>query len=113
MPCLSDWCWSAGIRICRDNGGNNLGKSRGSLTAARIAEPWGQALTAADYQGLGARWITPELADDAGLRRVDSALGRQMFARKRGELSGIIIPNVAPWDGSHVREYRLRLDKPD
>jgi predicted P-loop ATPase len=34
-----------------------------------------------------------------------------MFARKRGDLSGIIIPNVAP-DSGHVREYRLRLDNP-
>ena len=83
------------------------------MSAVRIMPTWGRDLTGADYQGLAARWISRELADDAGLRRVDSTVGGQMFARRHGELSGIIIPNVAPWDCSHVREYRERLDKPD
>ena len=102
---MRSWC---------DHGGDNPGRSGGSgLGAARIVMSWGQDLTGADYQGLAARWITPELANDAGLRRVDSSMGRQMFARRRGDLSGIIVPNVAPWDSSQVREYRERLDNPD
>ena len=36
-----------------------------------------------------------------------------MFSRRSGDLAGIIIPNVAPWDSNHIREYRERLDKPD
>jgi hypothetical protein len=83
-----------------------------SAAPAFIAS-WGQDLTEADYRALDARWITPELADEAGLRRVDSLTGCQMFGRKSGDLAGIIIPNVAPWDGGHVREYRERLDNPD
>jgi predicted P-loop ATPase len=74
---------------------------------------WGGELNAADYSGLDARWITRELAEAAGLRRVDSITGREMFRRARGDLAGIIIPNVAPWDTGHVREYRERLDSPD
>src|ERR1039458_1476268 len=112
--CLSGWCWSSAMRSWCDHGGDNPGRSGGSgLGAARIVMSWGQDLTGADYQGLAARWITPELANDAGLRRVDSSMGRQMFARRRGDLSGIIVPNVAPWDSSQVREYRERLDNPD
>ncbi len=60
------------------------------------------------YSGrLVARWITRELADEAGLRRIDSATGRQMFGRKHSDLTRIIIPNVAPWHDGHVR-YRER-----
>jgi predicted P-loop ATPase len=36
-----------------------------------------------------------------------------MFSRRRGNLAGIIIPNIAPWDAGHAREYRERLDNPD
>ncbi len=82
------------------------------MTAPSVLNPFGVALTPADYRDLGARWITPELADEAGLRRVDSLTGREMFCRRTGDMSGIIIPNIAPWDGGHVREYRLRRDHP-
>jgi len=80
---------------------------------ATILSAWGGDLTDADYAGLAARWITRELADEAGLRRVDSLTGRQMFGRKRGDLAGILIPNVDPRNPSYVREYRGRLDHPD
>lgn len=83
------------------------------MSAAPILTCFGGDLTGSDYARLAERWITCELADEAGIRRVDSLSARQMFGRKRGDLSGIIIPNVAPWDTSHVREYRLRLDNPD
>jgi len=80
--------------------------------AAPIVSSFGSDLTAADYQRLAARWITPELADDAGLRRVDSLTGREMFGRKTGDLAGIIIPYVLPGENRPV-EYRLRVDTPE
>lgn len=83
------------------------------MNSPRIVTLWGHPLTEADYKSLSERWITPEIADGAVLRRVDSTVGREMFGRKRGELSGIIIPNIAPWDSNYIREYRERLDKPD
>ena len=82
------------------------------MTAAPILSVFGGDLTEADYATLAARWITPELADAAGIRRVDSVTGCGMFGRKRGDLAGLIIPNLWPGEG-HVREYRLRLDHPE
>src|SRR5262249_15627990 len=61
---------------------------------------------------LAERAISRELADEAGIRRVDSYTAQEMFGRKRGDLAGIIIPNVFPGDGN-VRDYRLRLDRPE
>jgi hypothetical protein len=77
-----------------------------------ILSAFGGDLSDADYARLAPRWITREGASDAGLRRVDSYVGREMFGRKQGDLAGIIIPNVFPGEG-RVREYRLRLDNPD
>jgi hypothetical protein len=83
-----------------------------SSRAAPIQNAFGVDLTTRDYDALAARWITPELADAAGIRRVDSLTGCGMFGRKRGDLAGLIIPNLWPGD-DHVREYRLRLDHPE
>jgi predicted P-loop ATPase len=80
--------------------------------AIQVLTPFGSALTEADYRGLAARWITCELADAAGLRRVDSYTGQQMFARKTGDCAGVIIPYVPPGENSAV-EYRLRVDNPE
>src|SRR5450759_153826 len=77
-----------------------------------ILSAFGGGLSDIDHHGLSSRWITLEGANDAGLRRVDSYVGREMFGRKQGDLAGIIIPNVFPSEG-WVREYRLRLDNPD
>jgi predicted P-loop ATPase len=79
-------------------------------TAATFA--FGDRLTPEDYDRLKARWITAEMADQAGIRRVTSVVGQEMFGRKRGNLAGVVIPNVAPWDAGNIREYRLRLDSP-
>jgi predicted P-loop ATPase len=81
--------------------------------APNVPSIWGTDLTAEDYANFAARWIPKELADKAGLRRVDSHTGQQMFARRRGDFSGLIIPNVAPWNPDDVREFRLRLDNPE
>ncbi len=70
---------------------------------------WGTELTPADYESLAKRWITKEGADEAGFRRGDSVTGQQMFGRKRGDCSGILLPNTAPWNPDVVREFRLRL----
>lgn len=82
------------------------------MSAAPILNSFGGDLTRADYDALAARWITPGLADAAGLRRVDSPTAQEMFGRKRGELAGIIIPYTTPGQPS-AREYRLRRDTPD
>src|SRR5438034_3821033 len=61
---------------------------------------------------VGARWITPELAEAAGLYSVDSATGAALMHRNgRGNYAGIAIPYRRP-DGS-VYAHRLRRDHPD
>ena len=72
----------------------------------------GSALTPADYSALEARWIDRDLADRAGLRRVDSLTGGEVIGRKSGNYAGILIPYFRP-DSAQVRDYRLRRDQPD
>lgn len=58
-----------------------------------------------------ARWITPELAKEAGLRSVDEYDGREITGRRQGDLSGIAFPYRDPATG-HLRATRLRVDNP-
>ena len=75
-------------------------------------ELFGVDLSEQDLGNLGARWITPELAEAAGLRRVDSATGAALVGRNKGDFAGIAIPYHRP-GGERVREYRLRRDRPE
>jgi len=71
------------------------------------------ALTTTDLLALESRWITPELADAAGLFRVRSVDGAALVGRNgTGDWSGLAIPNVVPGQ-THAREYRLRVDHPE
>ena len=72
----------------------------------------GHDLTPADLGTLEMRWIDPDLARRAGLRRVDSLTGAEMVGRKGGDYSGIAIPYFHP-GSERVRDYRLRRDHPD
>jgi len=80
--------------------------------ATHILSPFGTDLTDDDYRALADRWITREIADASGLRRVDSYTGREMFGRKGGDCAGIIIPYVPPGE-TRIDEYRLRVDNPE
>ena len=66
-------------------------------------------LTPSDYAALEERWIDREVADRAGLRRVDSL---NIVWRKSGNYAGIIIPYFRP-GADYVREYRPRHDHPE
>jgi hypothetical protein len=70
-------------------------------------------LTADDLARLSRSGISTELAQEALLRRVDSAAGSELVGRSGiGDYAGIVFPYV--WPGElHVREYRLRRDHPD
>lgn len=72
-------------------------------------------LTPSDMQKLASSYITPELAEAAGITRVDSPTGAEYVARKpsaKNNYAGLIIPYFWPGD-SRPREYRLRRDNPD
>ena len=69
-------------------------------------------LTKDDYGALERSWITPKLADAAGLYRVTSIEGRDIVGRKGGgDYAGIVFPYR--WPGSpDAVVNRLRLDSP-
>jgi P4 family phage/plasmid primase-like protien len=72
-----------------------------------------EPLTPADLDMLARSWITPELAEQAQLSRVDSDAGAQIVGRNgNGNYAGLVIPNIWPGD-KKPREYRLRRDHPD
>lgn len=73
-----------------------------------------QPLIERDLEALAARWVTPEIAQEAHLRRVTSLYGAEMVGHhgRAGDYSGIVIPYLWPGDNS-VREWRLRRDHPD
>ena len=70
-------------------------------------------LSKSDLENFARSWITPDLAQQAGLFRVDSATGGQLVGRNgKGDYSGIVFPYI--WPGSDSpREYRLRRDHPE
>jgi putative DNA primase/helicase len=73
----------------------------------------GTPLTERDLEVLSHSFITPELADQAMLRRVSSAEGAAIVGRNgSGDYSGVIFPYVQPVN-NFVRDYRLRRDNPD
>lgn len=70
-------------------------------------------LTVEDLAALATRWITADLADEAGIKRVDSAEGQNLVGRNAGDYAGLAIPYFVPGNGKHPREWRLRRDHPD
>lgn len=72
-----------------------------------------QALTDADLRWLAASFVSPELAQSAGLFRVDTYEGGLIVGRNgNADYAGLIFPYFLPGNTS-PREYRLRRDKPD
>jgi hypothetical protein len=73
-----------------------------------------QDLTQQDYEQIFAqRWITRDLADRAGIKRVPSLEGVTLIGSRRpGDHSGLAIPNIAPGETA-PRAWRLRRDRPD
>jgi hypothetical protein len=73
----------------------------------------GESLQAADYAALEGSWITPELADQAMLRRVSSMEGAEIVGRRdNGSYSGIVFAYTWPGEAG-IREYWLRRDRPE
>src|ERR1051325_648139 len=71
------------------------------------------ALTPGDLNLLQNSFITPELAQQAGIFRVDSREGAALVGRNgTGDYVGIVFPYYWPGE-ENPREYRLRRDHPD
>jgi hypothetical protein len=72
-----------------------------------------QHLTDADLETLSASFIHPELAQSAGIFRVDADDGALIVGRNaKADYSGLVFPYMLP-GSDHPREYRLRRDHPD
>ncbi len=72
-----------------------------------------QSLTDSDLKLLSASFISPELAQSAGIFRVDTHEGGAIVGRNGGaDYAGLVFPYFLPCD-SQAREYRLRRDNPD
>jgi Domain of unknown function (DUF3854) len=73
----------------------------------------GKPLSPFDLQQLARCGISPETAERALLRRVDSLTGSEIVGRNgTGDYSGILFPYIWPGE-NHVRDYRLRRDHPE
>src|ERR1043165_6716724 len=73
----------------------------------------GQLLRMSDWESLQRSYITRELAETAGIIRVDSAEGARLVGRNgSGDYAGIVFPYFWPGEWS-PREWRLRRDNPD
>jgi hypothetical protein len=70
-------------------------------------------LTSSDFAKLAPSGISPELAAQAQLRRVDSREGGAIVGRNGSrDYSGIVIPYFRP-DQEGAITHRLRLDHPE
>ena len=73
-------------------------------------------LTEKDYSNLTHSFITPEIADAAGLRRVSDLDGAEMVGRPRKagtDYAGIVFPYFLPPNCNCPRQYRLRRNSPE
>ena len=81
--------------------------------AAGSASLMRRPLTEGDYRKLEQSWIPRELADAAGIFRVNSHQGSEIIGRKNTkDYAGIVFPYYWPGDAS-PRDYRLRRDSPE
>ena len=85
-----------------------------SKSAPLTPPDWGTALTNSDHEALASSWITPELAERAMLRRVDSQSGREVIGQKgKRDCAGrFLIPYYWPGEPWPFN-YRIRRDNPD
>lgn len=66
-----------------------------------------------DIRNLEQSFITPELAEAAGLFRVSSIDGANIIGRSgSGDYAGVVFPYFWPGE-DRPREYRLRRDRPE
>lgn len=73
----------------------------------------GHELTSEDLNQLRKSYISQDLAEEAGLFRVDSETGKEIVgAKDNKDYRGIVFPYFWPGNDS-PREYRLRRDYPD
>jgi integrase len=92
---------------------NGLPARAAAVTSTCIPPAWGGPLSEADYAVLAASWITPEIANEAMLRRVDTFEGREVICQKgKRDCAGMLITYYWPGEPGAFN-YRVRRDNPD
>jgi putative DNA primase/helicase len=84
------------------------------MSAVTVISPFPNGgLTERDLSGLAASWITPELAQQNGIRRVESGEGAEIVGRgTSGNYAGLAFPYR--WPGRpYTHSVRLRRDHPE
>ena len=73
----------------------------------------GSSPTTSDLTLLSKFWLTPEIVEDAAIRRVDDSEAREILGRnaKGGNCAGLAFPYR--WPGRDWLGVRVRLDRPD
>lgn len=87
----------------------------GKIPKGSSITPW-LPLTENDYQYLESSFISPNMADSAGLFRVDKVMGAEMYAKRLSadrDFSGIVFTYTRPGSPDARLQYRLRRDYPD
>src|SRR5678816_1202508 len=99
-------------RVQREMASGSSGSAPKSALV-RVPPSWGGPLDASDYATLAASWITPAIADEAMLRRVDAQQGREVVGQKGSrDCSGMLFPYYWPGE-SFPFNYRIRRDNPE
>ncbi|MGD0578835.1 MAG: DUF3854 domain-containing protein, partial [Bryobacteraceae bacterium] len=72
----------------------------------------GRPLTEEDLTALEGRWIPPNVALAAGIRRVSLNEAQDLLGRSKGDFSGLYVPFYKP-GATHEHYFRIRRDRPD
>jgi hypothetical protein len=110
-----NWPGAAPNPFTQEEGSMPTGKPKTNTSKNTTSKKNVSTLTAADLAKLEQSYITQDLAEDAGIYRVDTHEGARIVGRtpsKGHDYAGLIIPNVWPGE-THAREFRLRRDNPD
>ena len=84
-------------------------------TTRRPPMTHGGSLNASDYSSLAESWITPEMAEQAGICRLDEQEARASLginSNRSGSYAGVAFPYTRP-GSTLVNELRIRRDDPD
>jgi hypothetical protein len=99
-----------GVQLAIKNG---LPARTAEIASPCIPPAWGEPLSEADYAVLAASGITPEIVNEAMLRRVKDYEGGEVIGQKgRRNCAGVLFPSYWPGE-QYPFNYRLRRDNPD
>ena len=93
---------------------NHSNPSHSQLQSKFSLEASFEPLTVTDHEALARSWITPKMAQEAGIVRVNSLVGAEIVGRNgNADFSGLVFPYRMPWEPDKAVLHVLRLDRPE